>query len=58
MAPLYANRRQSRVVIEIVATVLGFSGITGKAANVVLSMLFVFLVLAVISFLTGQHGAT
>ena len=44
------------VLIAIIAAILGFSGITGQAADIV-QFLFV-VVLAVIAFLPGWRGVT
>ena len=43
-------------IIAIGAAVLGFSGIAGSAAGIAQVLFFIFLVIAVISFLTGRRG--
>lgn len=43
-------------VIAIVAAVLGFTNIAGSAIDIAKVLFFVFLVLAVISFISGRKG--
>lgn len=42
------------LVVAIVAAVLGFGGIAGEAAWIAKILLFVFLILAVVSFIMGR----
>jgi len=45
-------------IVAIIAAVFGFGGIAGDAAWIGQILLFVFLVLAVISLVTGRRSIT
>jgi len=44
-------------IIAIVAAVLGFTRIAGSAIDIAKILFFVFLVLAVVSFIFGRRGS-
>jgi uncharacterized membrane protein YtjA (UPF0391 family) len=43
-------------IIAIVAALLGFTRIAGSAVDIAKILFFVFLVLAVVSFISGRRG--
>ena len=45
-------------VVALVAALFGFGGIAGEAAWIGKILLFVFLILAVASFVLGRKGST
>jgi uncharacterized membrane protein YtjA (UPF0391 family) len=45
-------------IVALIAAVFGFGGIAGEAAWIGQVLLFVFLVLAVVSLLTGRRSIT
>ena len=49
------NWAVSFFVIAIVAAVLGFTNITGSAIDIAKILFFVFLILAVVSFIFGRR---
>ena len=46
------------LITSLIAAVLGFGNIAGESANLAKIAFFVFLVLAVLSFVFGRRGRT
>jgi uncharacterized membrane protein YtjA (UPF0391 family) len=44
------------LVVAIIAAVFGFGGIAGEAEWIAKILLFVFIILAVVSFILGRKG--
>ncbi len=51
------NLAVSFFVIALVAAVLGFTNIAGSAIDIAKILFFVFLILAVVSFIFGRRAA-